>query len=70
VWDRAELPHKANLFDIQMKCGDVEPLEQTKEWVLSLPAQPFGDRTPTRRLPDPGELPEMDTALAPEGALS
>jgi maleamate amidohydrolase len=60
VWDRGILAHKANLFDIQMKCGDVEPASTTADWIRSLPERPFGDRTPTRRLPDPAELPTID----------
>jgi nicotinamidase-related amidase len=68
VWDRGELTHKINLFDIQMKCGDVEPTETTKRWVASLSSQPFGERTPTRRMPDPGDLPVIDTPQ-PSGAL-
>ncbi|HWI72827.1 MAG TPA: isochorismatase family protein [Baekduia sp.] len=69
VWDRAELPHKANLFDIQMKCGDVEPVASTKDWVLSLPERPFGDKTPTRRMPAPEDLPTIDQAPVAESAL-
>jgi maleamate amidohydrolase len=61
VWDRGILAHKANLFDIQMKCGDVEPAADTAAWIRSLPARPFGDRTPSRRLPEPRELPTMDS---------
>ena len=70
VWDRAVLPHKANLFDIQMKCGDVEPSLATQEWIRSLPPLPFGARTPTKRLPETGDLPTMDPAPQPEGAIS
>jgi nicotinamidase-related amidase len=62
VWDRGILAHKANLFDIQMKCGDVEPRESTEEWILSLPSRPFGDKTPTQRMPEPEELPTIDAA--------
>lgn len=62
VWDRGVLPHKMNLFDIQMKCGDVEPAATTKAWLASLAPRPFGEQTPTRRLPDPGELPVRDHA--------
>lgn len=64
VWDRGILAHKANLFDIQMKCGDVEPVQNTIDWLRSLPVRPFGDRTPTRRMPEPDELPTMDDAPA------
>jgi len=62
VWDRGILAHKANLFDIQMKCGDVVSRESTEEWILSLPSTPFGEKTPTRRMPEPEEMPSMDTA--------
>lgn len=66
VWDRGILAHKANLFDIQMKCGDVEPATRTADWLRSLPSRPFGERTPTRRMPEPDELPTIDRpALAP-----
>jgi maleamate amidohydrolase len=60
VWDRGILAHKANLFDIQMKCGDVISTAETADWIASLPPRPFGERTPTRRMPDPSELPVMD----------
>jgi maleamate amidohydrolase len=70
VWDRGILAHKANLFDIQMKCGDVEPAATTADWIRSLPARPFGERTPTKRLPEPDELPLIDAAAAPDGALA
>jgi maleamate amidohydrolase len=64
VWDRGELTHKINLFDIQMKYGDVEPLSDTKAWLESLPARPFAERTPTQRLPAPEDLPQPDLAPA------
>jgi maleamate amidohydrolase len=70
VWDRGILAHKANLFDIQMKCGDVEPQAVTEAWIQSLPQRPFGDRTPTQRLPEPEDLPTIDLAPELEGALS
>jgi len=70
VWDRGILAHKANLFDIQMKCGDVEPAAATAEWIRSLQPRPFGDRTPTRRLPEPGELPTIEPAPAPVLAIA
>jgi maleamate amidohydrolase len=70
VWDRGILAHKANLFDIQMKCGDVEPQAVTEGWIQSLPHRPFGDRTPTQRLPEPEDLPTIDPAPELEGALS
>jgi nicotinamidase-related amidase len=66
VWDRGVMPHKMNLFDIQMKCGDVEPLAQTQQWLRSLEQRPFGDRTPSRRVPDPGDLPSRDVPRSME----
>jgi nicotinamidase-related amidase len=36
VFDRADLPHRANLFDMQSKYADVFPLEQTIDYVRSL----------------------------------
>ncbi|MBI4492886.1 MAG: isochorismatase family protein [Chloroflexi bacterium] len=36
VWDRAETPHKINLFDMQSKYGDVVPLEEAKRYLHSL----------------------------------
>jgi maleamate amidohydrolase len=70
VWDRGVLPHKMNLFDIQMKCGDVEPVEVTQDWLRSLPERPFGERTPSRRLPDPDDLPSRDEALRDQRVAS
>lgn len=36
VFDRAELPHKANLFDMQQKYADVTPIEEVLAYVRSL----------------------------------
>ena len=36
VWDRGQLSHKVNLFDIQMKYADVNPTEDVIRYVLSL----------------------------------
>jgi nicotinamidase-related amidase len=69
VWDRGILAHKANLFDIQMKCGDVEPQERTEAWIKTLPPRPFGDRTPTQRMPRPEDLPAMDPAPEFDGIV-
>ncbi len=47
VADRGVLPHKVNLFDIQMKYGDVLPLEQVLsyvEQVAPVEAAPVGAR--------------------------
>ncbi len=69
VWDRGILAHKANLFDIQMKMGDVEPQALTEDWIRSLPPRPFGDLTPTQRMPEPSELPERDFPPVVAGAI-
>ncbi len=47
VWDRGTLTHKVNLFDIQMKYGDVTTTDATIAYLEGLPHRPFGDRTPT-----------------------
>lgn len=47
VWDRGTLTHKVNLFDIQMKYGDVKRTDDVIAYVEGLPQRPFGDRTPT-----------------------
>ncbi len=47
VWDRGTLTHKVNLFDIQMKYGDVTTTDATIAYLEGLPDRPFGDRTPT-----------------------
>jgi isochorismate hydrolase len=49
VWDRGQLTHKVNLFDVQMKYGDVKDTAAVIEYVRSLPHRPCGDRTPTGR---------------------
>jgi maleamate amidohydrolase len=38
VWDRGQLSHKVNLFDIQMKYGDVNPVEDVIAYVLGTKA--------------------------------
>jgi nicotinamidase-related amidase len=47
VWDRGELTHKVNLFDIQMKYGDVSTTDAVIEYLRSLPQRPCGETTPT-----------------------
>jgi maleamate amidohydrolase len=37
VGDRAELPHFANLFDIDTKYGDVISVEEALDYLNSLP---------------------------------
>jgi nicotinamidase-related amidase len=49
VWDRGQLTHKVNLFDIQMKYGDVKGTAAVIDYVRSLPQRPCGERTPTGR---------------------
>jgi maleamate amidohydrolase len=38
VGDRAELPHIANLFDIDAKYGDVVDLDETLDYLAALPS--------------------------------
>ncbi len=40
VTDRAKEPHEANLFDIQMKLGDVVPIDDVLAYLSSLPTNP------------------------------
>ncbi|MDP4603650.1 MAG: isochorismatase family protein [Solirubrobacteraceae bacterium] len=47
TWDRGELTHKVNLFDIQMKYGDVKTTDEVIEYLRSLPKRPCGENTPT-----------------------
>ncbi|MBM3668004.1 MAG: isochorismatase family protein [Actinobacteria bacterium] len=47
VWDRGELTHKVNLFDIQMKYGDVKETAEVISYLRSLPKRPCGPNTPT-----------------------
>ena len=47
VWDRGELTHKVNLFDIQMKYGDVKSTDAVISYIDSLPQRPCGENTPT-----------------------
>ncbi len=55
AWDRGTLTHKVNLFDIQMKYGDVKPTADVVEYLRSLPKRPSGPNTPTGRSNAPGE---------------
>ena len=70
VWDRGILAHKANLFDIQMKMGDVEPQRVTEDWIRSLPTRPFADKTPSRRDPEPSDLPTRDFPPVAAGVVN
>jgi maleamate amidohydrolase len=47
VWDRGTLTHKVNLFDIQMKYGDVKQVDAVIEYLEGLPQKPCGENTPT-----------------------
>jgi hypothetical protein len=47
VWDRGQLSHKVNLFDIQMKYGDVKGTDDVIAYLESLPKRPCGENTPT-----------------------
>lgn len=49
VWDRGQLSHKVNLFDIQMKYGDVRTTADVIDWIGTLPQRPCGETTPTGR---------------------
>jgi nicotinamidase-related amidase len=53
VFDRADLPHRANLFDMQSKYADVFPLEQTIGYLRSLPSTP-GDNGRGREVLEAG----------------
>lgn len=56
VWDRGELTHKVNLFDIQMKYGDVKTTDQVIDYLRGLPKRPCGPNTPTGVANDPEEV--------------
>jgi nicotinamidase-related amidase len=49
VWDRGELTHKVNLFDIQMKYGDVRSTADVVSYLRGLPKRPCGPNTPSGR---------------------
>lgn len=57
VWDRGELTHKVNLFDIQMKYGDVKTTDDVIAYLRSLPQRPCGELTPSGELNAEGEVP-------------
>ena len=43
AWDRGQLSHEVNLFDIQMKYGDVNPTDDVIRYVQGPnPASPAG----------------------------
>ncbi|MPQ99130.1 isochorismatase family protein [Modestobacter sp. I12A-02628] len=44
VGDRHEAPHRANLFDLAAKVGEVRPLAAVREWLQTL-TPPGGDRS-------------------------
>ena len=46
VGDRAELPHYANLFDIDAKYGDVVSLSEALEYLEGVPRQRSEPRSP------------------------
>lgn len=46
VWDRGEVTHKMNLFDINAKYGDVVALDNTLEYINQLDDDIFHDRWP------------------------
>ncbi len=47
TWDRGTLTHKVNLFDIQMKYGDVKTTDEVIAYLEGLPQRPCGPTTPT-----------------------
>ena len=47
AWDRGELTHKNNLFDIHQKYGDVVKLNDTLAYLDSLPDDLFADVLPS-----------------------
>jgi len=49
AWDRGTLTHKVNLFDIQMKYGDVKTTDDVIDYVRGLPQRPCGPNTPSGR---------------------
>jgi nicotinamidase-related amidase len=57
VWDRGTLTHKVNLFDIQMKYGDVKATDDVIAYLESLPQRPCGENTPTGKPNYVGEVP-------------
>lgn len=69
VWDRGQLTHKINLFDIHHKMGPVMPNAEVIDYVRGLPPQPFGARTPTKRMPDQSMLPTIDRPPVDQGAV-
>lgn len=62
VWDRGELSHKVNLFDIQMKYGDVKSTDDVIAYIESLPKRPCGENTPTGIANTDQEVPEGPSA--------
>jgi maleamate amidohydrolase len=46
VWDRGQLTHKVNLFDIHSKYGDVVKLDEVLLYLDRLPDDIFADRWP------------------------
>jgi isochorismate hydrolase len=46
VWDRGQLTHKVNLFDIHSKYGDVTANEEVINYLDQLPENIFFDRWP------------------------
>jgi len=46
VWDRGQLSHKVNLFDINAKYGDVLELNPVLQYLDSIPTDLFHDRWP------------------------
>lgn len=43
VWDRGEVTHKVNLFDLQQKYADVRSLDEVLAYIRSLPRDLYAD---------------------------
>ncbi|MFT3865167.1 MAG: isochorismatase family protein [Solirubrobacterales bacterium] len=67
VWDRGELTHKVNLFDIQMKYGDVKTTDEVIAYLRSLPQRPCGALTPTGDSNAEGEVPSRKATVGEAG---
>lgn len=52
AWDRGQMSHKLNLFDINAKYGDVIPLANVLDYVNGLEKGIFNDRWPRQYNPD------------------
>ena len=67
VWDRGELTHKVNLFDIQMKYGDVKKTDEVIAYLRSLPQRPCGPLTPSGDSNAAAEPPTREATVGEAG---